>query len=129
MIQCLYNRLVRDAVEKIWYILINEQKEGPYSLLDLRRDERITPDTLVWKEGFKNWVPIRTVPELKVIFEDQTEEEEEKDEENEKKAIKKKVEETDVIAIRSVPPYHYIWLIIAFLMIFYAFYQFYRLIH
>lgn len=60
----------RVVMEKIWYIDIQGKREGPFSVFDLRRDERITPDTLVWKEGFTNWKPIRQVPELKDLFED-----------------------------------------------------------
>lgn len=63
---------------KIWYIAVNDQQEGPYSSVELRRDHRITPDTLVWREGFPTWVPARDVPELNEIFEDsETNEDEE----------------------------------------------------
>jgi len=57
--------------EKIWYIKFGDSdKEGPYSIVQLRNDPRVTPDTLVWKEGFSTWVPIREVLELAVVFED-----------------------------------------------------------
>ena len=62
------------AMEKIWYILIKGNREGPYSVKELKKDPRISPDTLVWREGFEYWVPIGQVPELKVVFEDETSE-------------------------------------------------------
>lgn len=55
---------------KIWYIKVNDQKEGPYSIHDLKIHPQMTPDTLVWKQGFKDWIMARKVPELKVLFED-----------------------------------------------------------
>lgn len=58
-------------MDKIWFILIDDRKEGPFSKKELRRDPRITPDTLVWKEGFKDWKRIRDVRELKEIFEEE----------------------------------------------------------
>jgi len=59
-------------MQKIWFIKILEQQEGPYSFEDLKEDVRIAPDTLVWKEGFDQWKPIKDVPELKEIFKDKT---------------------------------------------------------
>ena len=57
-------------MKKIWFLDINGQLKGPYSVRDLKRDSRVTPDTLVWKEGFAHSVPIRNVPELKEVFTD-----------------------------------------------------------
>ena len=57
-------------MEKIWYIKIHGNREGPFSILDLKRDKRITPTTLVWRKGFDCWQEIRYVPELQVIFEE-----------------------------------------------------------
>lgn len=54
-----------------WFILINNKKEGPYSFKELKEDKRITPDTLVWKKGLKEWIPIRFVPELADLFKDE----------------------------------------------------------
>lgn len=56
---------------KNWYILIENQEEGPYSIRDLRLDKRITPFTLVRKVGSKKWLPIGKVKVLKVVFEDE----------------------------------------------------------
>ncbi|QLH34784.1 MAG: DUF4339 domain-containing protein [Parachlamydiaceae bacterium] len=53
---------------KIWFIYLEGQKEGPFTLLELKRHPRMTPDTLVWKEGFKTWIPARKVPELQSLL-------------------------------------------------------------
>lgn len=58
-------------MERIWYIKVYGSREGPYSALDLKRDRRITPDTLVWRKGFDRWQQIRYVPELQCVFEDE----------------------------------------------------------
>lgn len=60
-------------MEKIWFIQVDGKKEGPFSLEELKKDWRINPDTLVWRKGFKRWMPIRRVRELKKVFEDTTE--------------------------------------------------------
>ncbi len=56
--------------ERIWFLQIHGCQEGPYSVEELSRDERLTPDTLVWKPGFPTWIAIRNVPELRRIFRD-----------------------------------------------------------
>lgn len=58
-------------MEKLWYLKINGQQEGPYSLLELKGDLRITPDTLVRKEGWQDWKRSGDVPELNPLFEDE----------------------------------------------------------
>lgn len=59
-------------LKKEWYLLIDTRTEGPFNLDDLRYDIRLTPDTLVWKEGFKEWTPARFVYELSELFKDAT---------------------------------------------------------
>jgi len=60
-------------MEKVWYLNIDGRQEGPHSLVELKGDLRITPDTLVWKEGWPDWKPAGAVPELKSLFEDEEE--------------------------------------------------------
>lgn len=54
--------------EAVWFILIDRQKEGPYSVSDLKYHKLFTLDTLVWREGFQEWVSARCVPELAALF-------------------------------------------------------------
>ena len=39
-----------------YFIIINNQQTGPYTLEELF-DRHITSDTLVWTEGMTNWTP------------------------------------------------------------------------
>ncbi len=65
-------------MEKVWYIKIEEEPEGPYSFEELQWDSRITLDTLAWREGMPQWLPIREITELAFLFvkPDQDQEEE-----------------------------------------------------
>jgi predicted Zn finger-like uncharacterized protein len=50
-----------------WYVGINGVPVGPVRLSELRRKASggaVTEDSLVWREGFEEWVPLRTFPEL-----------------------------------------------------------------
>lgn len=47
------------ATQPIWYYLVAGQQVGPITkaqLLQLSDTGQITPETLVWREGFDNWV-------------------------------------------------------------------------
>ena len=57
-------------MNKVWFILINSKREGPFTPVQLLKDPRVNPDSLVWKEGFIEWIAIRFVPELADIFKD-----------------------------------------------------------
>lgn len=54
-----------DRVE--WFLAVGEQQQGPLQLADLQaRWERaeIGPDTLCWREGLSDWLPVSQLPEL-----------------------------------------------------------------
>jgi hypothetical protein len=54
-----------------WYVGINGVPVGPVRLSDLRRKAAnglITEESLVWREGFEEWVPLRTFPELAAML-------------------------------------------------------------
>lgn len=46
-----------------YYIYINSQKEGPYTLEELS-GKNIKADTLVWHEGLTEWKQAKEIPEL-----------------------------------------------------------------
>ena len=106
-------------MEKIWYISIKNVQEGPYSVEDLKWDERITPDTLVWRKGFPRWVPIRDVPELRKIFKDDRDE----DQETDQKITSGGYDE--VALTYQQDPNTFLWIIVGILAILYSLYQFY----
>jgi hypothetical protein len=109
-------------MKKIWYVSIHNTQEGPYSVEDLKRDDRITPDTLVWKEGFPRWIPIRDVPELKKIFKDEKKNEND-DDLDEKQPSRICFDE--VVLDYQQDPNSIFWLIVVTLALIYSLYQFY----
>jgi uncharacterized protein (TIGR00266 family) len=51
----------------IWYVAINGQQQGPFPLGHIQQsllNGIFTQETLVWRNGFQNWLPISQVPEL-----------------------------------------------------------------
>lgn len=50
-----------------YYIIVNEQQQGPFSLEQLA-DRGLTPDTEVWAEGMPDWKRAGEVPELLTYF-------------------------------------------------------------
>lgn len=112
-------------MDKIWYLYIDGKKEGPYDILDLKRHPKVTPDTLAWKPGFSQWVPMRSIFELMEVFKDEEVNGEETEEGSDK--LIKKLEpktgiEDDAVVLRYEPPYSYFWIVVAVLIILYTFY-------
>lgn len=49
--------------EKSWYYLLEDETQGPVTATQLRRllqSGELGPDTLVWSQGMKDWVPARS---------------------------------------------------------------------
>lgn len=108
---------------KEWFIIIDNRQEGPYSLQDLDDDPRFTPDTLVWKEGFKEWVQARFVLEMKEVFKDKSTQHHDDKDENLKTDLGK--QEQITLTLRQDPYQFFLWILILLLLLFYIFYQFY----
>jgi predicted Zn finger-like uncharacterized protein len=56
-----------DPPAEEWYVAIEEVPVGPIRLTDLRAkygEGNVTDDSLVWREGFEEWRPLRTLAEL-----------------------------------------------------------------
>jgi hypothetical protein len=57
-----------DGVEMVeWFYVVNGEQRGPVSVAQLRawvQQGRITPDTLVWREGMEEWVCASAASEL-----------------------------------------------------------------
>lgn len=107
-------------MKKEWFIIIDKNKEGPYSLFDLKRDYRITPDTLVWKVGFPKWLKMREVKELKELFEDQDDSDHSDEEDLNLSKIKR---DDSVIALTVDPFMFWFWLFVGILLILYVFHK------
>ena len=56
-----------------WYVAIKSSPVGPVNKAKVRayiRKADLTLSSLVWREGFNDWKPLRTVPELSQIFDE-----------------------------------------------------------
>ncbi|MCH5232643.1 MAG: DUF4339 domain-containing protein [Muribaculaceae bacterium] len=52
-----------------YYIAVNGQPEGPFSLEQLKHRGDLSPETLVWKPGMENWRPLSEFQELADVIE------------------------------------------------------------
>lgn len=109
-------------MKKEWYINIEGKIEGPYSTLDLRYDLRITPATLVWKEGFEKWVPIGSVAELKDVFKDP---EEASPQITQNVNSDKNRTQNELVLDYSGEPPDFLWLLVIILVLIYFLIQLY----
>jgi len=101
-----------------WYIKLNDLEEGPFSIEELKKDLRITPETLVRKKGWTEWLPIGEVKELKEIFEDDTEPEIGGSEENSPDKI---FDDQITLSAQSDPGNFILWVIIILLILIWLF--------
>ncbi len=115
-------------MDKVWYITFDnnrenpEHKEGPYAIFDVKTHPKVTPDTLVWKEGFTQWVPLREITELHSIFEDQ---QTDSIDTPIIQGLPKKplLGEDEIVTLPYEPPTFYFWIFIALLIALYTFYR------
>lgn len=56
-----------------FFVILNNQQEGPYTIAQLA-EMGISSETLVWKEGMKDWKPAWTISELRYILNEKTNE-------------------------------------------------------
>lgn len=59
------------ADQPVWHVVVDGEQVGPMNEADVRdrlRQGKINSDTLVWKEGFADWMQLSTVPELATIL-------------------------------------------------------------
>lgn len=50
--------------EQQYYMVVDEQTVGPFTLEEIKSHPRLTPETLVWKPGIENWIAAREMVEL-----------------------------------------------------------------
>jgi predicted nuclease with TOPRIM domain len=53
--------------QKIWYIEINGQRQGPF-IIDELLEKGLRDYSLVWKAGMENWVVAKEIPEMAAAF-------------------------------------------------------------
>lgn len=76
--------------EPSYYLFINDELVGPIGMSELQSYE-VTSSTMVWKEGFTDWLPARDVPELQPMLLEETEASDGEDEGVEVHSIRKTV--------------------------------------
>lgn len=103
-------------MQKIWYVKLNDKIEGPFTYTDLRKDRRLTPDTLVWKQGFDRWMAIREVPELEDLFKDDPQ-----PDENQLKKAKTPADDLLVLEMKGQQPPYFFWFLVAVTILLYSF--------
>lgn len=111
---------------KEWFVIIDHQQEGPYSLWELKAHPRFTPDSLVWKKGLQEWVRARNVPEMRGLFHD---DEEEPSEGETSKVCRPKGKGESELAVLTMQqdPYQFVfWLVLILVILFYSLYQYYK---
>ncbi|MEG1580147.1 MAG: CD225/dispanin family protein [Bacteroidaceae bacterium] len=50
-----------------YYIIVHNEKQGPFTREELKSKE-ITRDTLVWRVGLTDWVPLTEVEDLEELY-------------------------------------------------------------
>lgn len=112
-------------MNKEWFIFLDGKQEGPYSPQDLKIHSRVTPDTFVRKKGWKDWIAIRHVPELKEVFEDASKPKPLSDN-NKKPVFSDLLQDNATITLTQQDPFHpYIWLLILLSLLIYLMYTLY----
>jgi hypothetical protein len=56
---------------KLWYVLKESGQAGPLTLQELghaMEGGQIPEDSLLWQEGFKDWLPAGSLPQLKALL-------------------------------------------------------------
>lgn len=114
-------------LEKEWFIFVENQPAGPYDLIQLKNDYRFTPDTLVWKKGFAEWVAARFVPELQDVFKDESTSPT-TPEDLESKGLEPDLGQQNqaTLTMQQDPYLLFLWILVFLLIILYTYYQFYK---
>lgn len=110
---------------KEWFIMIDHQEKGPYSVLDLKNEPDFNPDTLVWKRGLDGWVAARFVPELNNVFKDDVDPSLLKQPDNSQGFESDFLQNQEVLTLQQDPYQLILWLLVLILIGFYLFYRFY----
>jgi hypothetical protein len=105
-------------MEAIWFVDINNKAEGPFTIREMKREERITPDTLVWKEGFPAWVHAKDVRELDSLFKDRSSDDEDQDSDEDRDLTSEKnLTDEELVLSFQFDPFFFLFLVFAFVLI------------
>lgn len=104
----------------MWFIW-DGASQGPFSVKQLSRDPRVTPDTLAWRVGMERWRPMRQIPELEILFKDP-----ETVETSSPEVIGGEGEGESVLTFTCQEPPWLFWILLALLVVGYALFQIFR---
>jgi len=110
---------------KEWFIKIENKIEGPFDCQDLKRDPRVTPDTLVKRKGSTYWVPLRFVRELQDVFKDDPEGEALHEKPPLKPLPTAIGQDQATLVLQQDPSQFILWLLLLIIALFYTFYHLY----
>lgn len=122
MLEKKIDAIASESNIKEWFIIFENRQEGPYTLLELKKDRRFTPDTLVWKKGFLEWIPARLVPEMQELFKDTPESRplHPQDEEG----LGSELGHEQAMLVMQQDPYQiYLWIILFLIILYYTLYH------
>lgn len=106
-----------------WFLIIDNHQFGPFTTLELKKHPKFTPDTLVWKKGFKEWTKARFVPELQDLFKDEPEPQSIKDSEKRKGTGRGLAQEDPITLTLQQDPYQLmLWILLILVIIFYLYF-------
>ncbi len=58
-------------LQKIWFIYLTDHHEGPFTPAEVgvkAKEGLVTPQSLGWKDGMAEWLPLESIPELSGVF-------------------------------------------------------------
>lgn len=111
-----------------WFVIIDNQQAGPYSLAELKRNPRFNPDTLVWKRDFQEWIKARFVPEMQEVFKDEPEAKALHEPDKDQSLESELGQQNQATLTLQQDPFPYqllLWFLFCLLIIFYTFFQLY----
>lgn len=109
--------------EKEWFVILGNQQVGPFSLRELKTLQGFTPDSLVWKKGFKEWTKARFVLEIKNLFKDDPKPRPLHDTDKDKQGAGNLGKECQVTLALHQDPYQFLlWMLLLLILIFYILY-------
>jgi len=114
-----------DSQVKEWFIIMDNQQSGPYTLSELEKNPRFTPDTLVWKKGYKEWTKARFILELRDLFKDKPRDRPVKSPDKKSSIKSDCVQESQAALTLQQDPFQFLlWVILFLIVVFYALYLF-----
>lgn len=112
-----------EKYDKKWFLIVENEQLGPFSLADLKKEPGFNPDTLVWKKGFKEWTKARFVLELQELFKDEPDPHPTHETKN-NIDLKGLQESQDILTMQQDPYPIILWILLLLLIMFYTFYRF-----